>query len=138
MNGLLGNFQKRILNYGDAPEYEKNINLLMSYSAAQTYILNVWKLPHVTSNPSLQSWTFDGAENERVIVTWCTNICHYIVMEMKNSSVEWEVVRSPKNLEYFNNPDGDGRQPLLGGDARIYVGLMILHALRIHYIPLIF
>ena len=38
VNCLKEYIQKRMLNYGDAPEYEKNINILMSYSAGQTYI----------------------------------------------------------------------------------------------------
>lgn len=42
---------KRELNWGDAPEYEKNINLLMSYSQYETkeYIMSIWKLPEVVA-----------------------------------------------------------------------------------------
>ena len=119
MNGLK-EFQKRMLNYGDAPEYEKNVNILMSYSAAQTYIQDSWKLPYVVSNPSLQTWIYDDLEN--VVVTWCTNVCHYMIMSIGNGTEPWKLVKAPdRYLEYLNAPDGEGRQPLVAGDARIYV-----------------
>lgn len=116
--------QKRILNYGDAPEYEKNINILMGYSEYQTkaYIEDVWKLPYVTSNPSIQSWIYDTENTENVVISWCTNLCHYILMSTGNSSEAWKVIKAPDSFEYFKSSDGEGRQPLLAGDARIYVG----------------
>ncbi len=125
VNCLKEYIQKRMLNYGDAPEYEKNINILMSYSAAQTYIQDSWKLPHVTSNPSLQTWIYDESEN--VIVTWCSNVCHYMIMSIGNGTEPWTIVKAPdRYLEYLNSPDGEGRQPLLAGDARIYVSSTII------------
>jgi len=113
-----------MLNYGDAPEYEKNINILMGYSAYQTkaYIEEVWKLPNVISNPSIQSWIYDDDKNtENVIISWCANLCRYMIMSTGNTSESWQVIRAPDSFEYFKSPDGEGRQPFLAGDPRIYV-----------------
>eukprot|EP01036_Dinobryon_divergens_P022657 gene22658-30937_t len=42
-------------------------------------------------------------------------------MSIGNGTEPWKVVKAPdRYLEYLKTPDGEGRQPLVAGDARIY------------------
>lgn len=116
---------KRHLNYGDAPEYEKNINILMEYSEYQTkaYIRETWKLPFVNANPTMQSWIYEDADTDNVVVAWCTTLCRHFLMSTGNSSQYWKALTGPDSIEYFESPEGEGRRPFLAGDPRIYVSV---------------
>jgi len=83
----------------DPPDYAEHLNNLMNISEKQmnSFITTAWKLPEVTSNPSVQHWLFDNEPNHpNFVISWCsgTYSCKYMVFS--TGSKDWQ---NPENWD---------------------------------------
>ena len=80
----------------DPPDYAQHLREIMNISDRQMkkFITATWKLPEVTSNPSIQHWLFDDEPGHaHLVMSWCSGSysCKYMVFSVGNfSSNEWK------------------------------------------------
>ena len=110
-----------ILGFGNAPEYDKNIDVLMNISKLQPWILDAWPMPHTESNPSMTDWTLDNETetHPRLVVSsnriYRTELLRYYLIQRGRNG------NQTKELRYMESLFADGhRDYFSGGDGRFF------------------
>ena len=119
-----------ILGYGNAPEYDKNIGVLMNISKLQPWILDAWPMPHTDSNPSMTDWTLDNESDIHPRLLVSSNLIYrtellryYLIQRGRNGN-------QTKELRYMESLFADGHRGYFsGGDGRFFTVLSKLFML---------